>query len=256
MGTSCERISSYSFVQIILKLCAYVFVLWGCACGLDIIVRSLFVTFFHIVNFVIFHPLFINIWYSCERNSSDSFALIVMKLCMRFFSSVWGCACGLHIIVRSFFFSLFFPHCELSHSSSSIYRQWVSHEHNTSYNFILFLSFFFFFFFFFWNFAHVFSQVCGSARGLDMIFLVHFCPFSHLSFYERVQTRGTRRVINCTYFCLFVCWSLHLCCFGWSLHSRCLFFWWCLGEEVLRHYENTPIQIYWKFYYQKMKIFR
>ena len=22
------------------------------------------------------------------------------------------------------------------------------------------------------------------------------------------------------------------------------------------HYENTPIQIYWKFYHQKMKIFR
>ena len=25
---------------------------------------------------------------------------------------------------------------------------------------------------------------------------------------------------------------------------------------VVRHYENKPIQIYWKFYHQKMKIFR
>ena len=25
---------------------------------------------------------------------------------------------------------------------------------------------------------------------------------------------------------------------------------------ALNHYENMPIQIYWKFYYQKMKIFR
>ena len=29
------------------------------------------------------------------------------------------------------------------------------------------------------------------------------------------------------------------------------------GSSVLRsHYENTPIQIYWKYYHQKMKIFR
>ena len=29
-----------------------------------------------------------------------------------------------------------FPHCELSHFLPSIYRQWVPHEHNSSYNFI------------------------------------------------------------------------------------------------------------------------
>ena len=26
--------------------------------------------------------------------------------------------------------------------------------------------------------------------------------------------------------------------------------------EILPHYENKPKQIYWKFYHQKMKIFR
>ena len=26
--------------------------------------------------------------------------------------------------------------------------------------------------------------------------------------------------------------------------------------HTLYHYENMPIQIYWKFYHQKMKIFR
>ena len=31
----------------------------------------------------------------------------------------------------------FFPHCELSHFSPSIQRQWVPPEHNSSYNFIL-----------------------------------------------------------------------------------------------------------------------
>ena len=42
---------------------------------------------------------------------------------------------NLDVIVR-LFFSLF-PHCELSHFSPSIYRQWVLREHNSSYNFIL-----------------------------------------------------------------------------------------------------------------------
>ena len=28
------------------------------------------------------------------------------------------------------------------------------------------------------------------------------------------------------------------------------------AEPDLTHFENTPIQIYWKFYHQKMKIFR
>ena len=29
----------------------------------------------------------------------------------------------------------------------------------------------------------------------------------------------------------------------------------CLPLINFTHYENTPIQIYWKFYHQKMKIF-
>ena len=28
------------------------------------------------------------------------------------------------------------------------------------------------------------------------------------------------------------------------------------GFQKSNHYENTPIQIYWKLYHQKMKIFR
>ena len=28
------------------------------------------------------------------------------------------------------------------------------------------------------------------------------------------------------------------------------------NEHTRKHYENMPIQIYWKFYHQKMKIFR
>ena len=36
---------------------------WGCAYGLDMIVRLCFVTFFHIVNLVIFHPQYIDSGY-------------------------------------------------------------------------------------------------------------------------------------------------------------------------------------------------
>ena len=45
MGTSCECNSSYSFVPMFRNF-AYVFcMVWGWACGLDIIVRLFFVTF-------------------------------------------------------------------------------------------------------------------------------------------------------------------------------------------------------------------
>ena len=37
------------------------------------------------------------------------------------------------------------------------------------------------------------------------------------------------------------------------LYSQYIF---CLDTKRVLHYENTPIQIYCKFYHQKMKIFR
>ena len=50
------------------------------------------------------------------------------------FIMVWGCACGLNIIVRLFFVTL--SSLWISHFSISIYRQLVPCEHNSSYNFI------------------------------------------------------------------------------------------------------------------------
>ena len=109
------------------------------------------------------------------------------------------------------------------------YRQWVPCKHNSSYNFIPIFCFLhslncchFFSTFWtlsfsdlrcidsgtlytilnwsFWNFAHVFSQVCRNASGLDMIFKFIFVTFStltlsfsYLRFYESVQTVGTFR---------------------------------------------------------------
>ena len=50
------------------------------------------------------------------------------------FFMVWGCACGLDIIVRLFFVT--FSTLWTCHFSTSVYRQWVPHEHNSSYSFI------------------------------------------------------------------------------------------------------------------------
>ena len=78
----------------------------------------------------------------------------------------WGC--GLGIIVRTFFVT--FPHCELSHFSPSVYRQWVP----------LVSPFFFFLYQSFWNFAYIFFMVWGCACGLDIIVRLFFVTFSTL----------------------------------------------------------------------------
>ena len=56
------------------------------------------------------------------HNSSYSFVLIILKLCMCFFR-IWRCACGSDIIVRSFFVT-FFLHCGLSHFSPLYIDSW------------------------------------------------------------------------------------------------------------------------------------
>ena len=79
---------------------------------------------------------------SCERNSSYSYASIIMKLCMHFLHGMrmcmwFGCNCWFFFFFFFFFFFYFFSHCELSHFSTTIYRLWARREHNSSYNFIL-----------------------------------------------------------------------------------------------------------------------
>ena len=67
-----------------------------------------------------------------------------------------------------------------------MYRKWVPCDCNFSYNFKPS----------FWNFAHVFFQVCRSARGLDMIFNFIFVTFSTLSF-SYLRFYGS---VDCGYF--------------------------------------------------------
>ena len=115
---------------------AYVFfMVWGCACGLGIIVRT-FLSLFPHSELSHFSPFIYKQW---EPLVSATPLRVLYRLLWNFacvFFKVWECACDLDVIVRFFFFSLF-PHCELSHFSPSMYRQWVPHEHNSSYNFIL-----------------------------------------------------------------------------------------------------------------------
>ena len=92
------------------------------------------------------------------------------------FFMVWGCAGGLGIIVSTFL-SLF-PHCELSHFSTSIYRQWVPLVSATPLT-VLHRSF--------WNFAYVSFMVMWYACGLDIIvrsFLSFFFPHCKLSYFS------------------------------------------------------------------------
>ena len=45
MGILCERNSSYSFTSIFWKFADVLFMVWRCACGLDIIVKLFVFTF-------------------------------------------------------------------------------------------------------------------------------------------------------------------------------------------------------------------
>ena len=65
---------------------------------------------------------------------------------------------------------LLFPQYELSHFSSSVYRQWVPLVSATSLT-VLYWSF--------WNFAFVFFMVWGCACGLDIIVSFFVCFFFH-----------------------------------------------------------------------------
>ena len=89
-----------------------------------------------------------------------------------------------------------------------MYRQWVTCDCNFSYNFKPI----------FWNFAHIFSWVCRSACGLDLIFMTFSTltlSFSYLRFYEHfmsVQTVGT-------FWAKLLMHHMRKCiCFWWNLY--------------------------------------
>ena len=100
---------------------------------------------------------------SCERNSSYSFVSVILKFACVFFMVWFGYSCKIIFIT--------FPHCEFSHFSLSIYRQWVPLVSRTPLT-VSYRSF--------WNFACIFLMVWGCACGLDIILLDHFCYLFHI----------------------------------------------------------------------------
>ena len=86
---------------------------WRCACGLDIIHRLIFVTFFRILNLVIFQSW---ILLKCIDSGYLVCATPPAVLCQSFSNftgvlvMVWRYTCGLDIILRSFRFSLLIFH--------------------------------------------------------------------------------------------------------------------------------------------------
>ena len=137
------------------------------------------------MNLVIFYPQYIDSAYLVSTTHT-----ILYQSFWNFahiFSIVWRCACAFHKILALIFvtFSTFWTlsFSDLRCIDSRYLLIATSHT-------ILNLSF--------WNFAHVFSWVYRSARGLDMIFKFIFVTFStltlsfsYLRFYESVQTVGT-----------------------------------------------------------------
>ena len=139
------------------------FMVWGYACGLDIVVRLFFSTFCELSTSVYRQ------WVPCERNSSYSFTPIFLKLCTCFLHSLKMCmwfGYNPYINLCHFFrfmnFVIFWPQI-LWKCMGSWYL--VSATLHT----ILYRPF--------WNFAHVVSMVLRYACGLDII--NEFCHFFH-----------------------------------------------------------------------------
>ena len=165
-----------------------------------------FLSFFHIVNLVIFHPQYVG-------NGYLLWAQLLLQFCtdqfetLHMFSSWYE---GVHVVWVKFlehFLSLF-PHCELSHFSPSIYRQWVPLMSATPLT-VLYRSI--------WNFAYVFFMVWGCACGLGIIVRSFFVTFFTLwtwSFFTLyTKTVGTSCECSSSYSFVPIIMKLCMCFF-------------------------------------------
>ena len=137
------------------------FMVWGCACGLDIIVRLFFVTFSTSWMTSMYRQ-----WVPRERNSSYNFIPILLKLCTCFLHGLKMCMWfGYNpcITFYPFFhfvdFVVFWPQILWKCIDSGYFVSATPHT-------ILYWSF--------WNFAHVFSMVWRCA-----CVWINFCHFFH-----------------------------------------------------------------------------
>ena len=160
---------------------------WGCVCGLDIIVRLFFITFSALWTH--FSTSMYRQWVPCERNSTYSFIQIVLKLC----------TCFLHGLKMWIGYNPCFNFCYFFHFAKFVifWPQilWKCCDSwylvSATPHAILYQTF--------WNFAHVFAMVWRCAYGLDIILELIFVTFStlwtlsfsDLRFYESLETVGT-----------------------------------------------------------------
>ena len=120
-------------------------------------------------------------WVPCHCNFSYSFKLVFLKLCTCFLLGLQKCMwvgydfififVTFSTLTLSFSLPQIFFHIVNSHFSPSVYRQWVPHEHNSSYNFIpIFLKL--------WTcFLHSLKMcICFSCNPY-----LNFCHFSNLA---------------------------------------------------------------------------
>ena len=165
------------------NLAGVLIMVWGCACGLDIIVRLFFCHFFHFVNF---STSMYRQWVPCECNSSYNFIPIFLEIgtcfphglemCMWFGYNPWINFCHFFHFVN---FVIFWPQILWKCRDSGYLVSAIPHT-------ILYQSL--------WNFAHVFAIVWKCACGLDTILELIFATFStlwtlsfsDLRFYESV----------------------------------------------------------------------
>ena len=142
---------------------------WGYACGLDIVVRIYFLSLFPLCQFSHFPTSMYRQWVPCERNSSYSFIPIFLKLCTCFLHGLKMCIWfGYNPCVNfcHFFhfvnFVIFWPQILCKCIDSGYLVSATPHT-------LLYWSFL--------NFAHVFSIVLRCACGLDIILELIFVTF-------------------------------------------------------------------------------
>ena len=144
-----------------------------------------------------------------------------------------------------FFFFYFFPHCELSHFSPSIYRQGLPREHNSSYNFIL-----------------IFLQLCTCfLHSLKMcmcfsynpchIFFCHFCTFWTLFFWPQMYRQWVP--CDCNFSYSFKPVFLKLCTCFLPCLQKCTWFWYDFLIYFC-HFFHFNFVIFWTS--DCMKVFR
>ena len=135
-----------------------------------------------------FVPIVLKPWISREHNSSYNFILIFLQLCTCFLHSLKMCICFSYnpcLIFCHFF--LYFS--TLSFSDLRSIDVLSGYLVIATFHTIVNRSF--------WNFAHIFSRVRRSARGLDMIFKFIFVTFSPLTL-SITKTRLCKYVENFT----------------------------------------------------------